>query len=143
VKAHLLYRDADFDITADLPANSGDLIQDVELTAVLQEMAAGDKFLYEISVRVMLASLTGPGDIRPHRRPRRGFCPPSAPPSLAMNSAAPSVKPPAQTDSRALQRGRPVTARPGRAAAEPRNAQRAAPGRSAISRTTKRCARSR
>jgi hypothetical protein len=64
VKAHLLYRDADFDVTADLPGHSDDLIQDLELATVLQAMAAGDKFLYDISTRVTLASLTGPADIR-------------------------------------------------------------------------------
>jgi hypothetical protein len=64
VKAHLLYRDADFDVTADLPGNSSDLIQDLELSTVLQTMAAGDKFLYDISAQVMLASITDPGAIR-------------------------------------------------------------------------------
>lgn len=68
MKAHLLYPDRDFDVTADLPANSDDLIQDLELTAVLETMAAGDKFLYDISVRVMLASLTDPSAIRYRQR---------------------------------------------------------------------------
>jgi MutS domain V len=68
MRARLLYRDADFDITADIPASSGDLIQDLELAAVLEAMAAGDKLLYEISARVMLASLTGPADIRYRQR---------------------------------------------------------------------------
>ncbi|MGH3305238.1 MAG: MutS-related protein [Streptosporangiaceae bacterium] len=64
MKARLLYRDADIDITADLPGHSDDLIQDLELATVLQTMAAGDKFLHDISTRVMLASLTDPADIR-------------------------------------------------------------------------------
>lgn len=64
MKAHLLYRDGDFDVAADLPVNSDDLIQDLELTAVLAAMTAGDKFLYDISTRVMLASLTDPSTIR-------------------------------------------------------------------------------
>jgi hypothetical protein len=63
VKAHLLYPDQDFDVTADLPASSGDLIQDLELDTVLEAMAAGDKFLYDISARVMLTSLTSLGTI--------------------------------------------------------------------------------
>ena len=63
MKGHLLYRDADFDVTADLPPNSDDLIQDLELAGVLAAMAAGDKFLHDISTRVMLASLTDPGAI--------------------------------------------------------------------------------
>jgi hypothetical protein len=68
VKAHLLYPDQDFDITADLPANSGDLIQDLEISTVLEAMAAGDRFLYDVSARVMLASLTDPEIIRYRQR---------------------------------------------------------------------------
>jgi hypothetical protein len=64
VKAHLLYPADDFNVAAGLPANSDDLIQDLELTTVLQTMAAGDKFLYDISRRVMLTSLTDPDQIR-------------------------------------------------------------------------------
>jgi DNA mismatch repair ATPase MutS len=64
VKAHLLHHDADFNLNADLPPRSDDLIQDLELTAVLEAMAAGDKFLLEVSRRVMLASLTDPDAIR-------------------------------------------------------------------------------
>jgi hypothetical protein len=64
VKAHLLHRDRDFDVTADLPGHSQDLIQDLELTTVLDTMAAGDKFLYDIAQRVMLASVTEPEAIR-------------------------------------------------------------------------------
>jgi MutS domain V len=64
VKAHLLYQDRDFDVTADLPAHSDDLIQDLELGTVLDTMAAGNEFLHDIAKRVLLTSLTDPGDIR-------------------------------------------------------------------------------
>jgi DNA mismatch repair ATPase MutS len=64
MKAHLLYPDQDFDFTAGLPPNSADLIQDLELDTVLAAMAAGDKFLYEISTKVMLASVTDVAAIR-------------------------------------------------------------------------------
>jgi DNA mismatch repair ATPase MutS len=64
VKAHLLYRDADFDVTAALPGSSDGLVRDLELATVLETMAAGDKFLYDISARVMLACLTDPDAIR-------------------------------------------------------------------------------
>jgi len=59
MKAHLLYPDQDFDFAAGLPPNSADLIQDLELDTLLAAMAAGDKFLYEISAKVLLASVTG------------------------------------------------------------------------------------
>jgi hypothetical protein len=68
VKARLLYRDRDFDTAAEPPAGSSDLIRDLELGTVLQAMAAGDKFLYDISERVMLASLTDPAAIRYRQR---------------------------------------------------------------------------
>jgi DNA mismatch repair ATPase MutS len=60
VKAHLLFEERDFDFGAGLPSNHEDLIQDLELTTLLQAMALGDKFLYEVSQRVMLASLDDP-----------------------------------------------------------------------------------
>jgi hypothetical protein len=68
VKAHLLYPDRDLDMTAGLPPASADLIQDLELGTVLTAMAAGDKFLYEISARVLLTSLTDPAEIRYRQR---------------------------------------------------------------------------
>ena len=64
MKAHLLYRNQDFDFAAELPANRADLIQDLELTTLLEAMAAGDEFLFDVSARVMLTSLTEPGAIR-------------------------------------------------------------------------------
>jgi hypothetical protein len=68
VKAHLLFRDRDFDVTADLPANTDDLFRDLEITAVVQAMANDDKFRYDVSGRVLLASLTDPDDIRYRQR---------------------------------------------------------------------------
>jgi DNA mismatch repair ATPase MutS len=64
VKAHLLYADGDFNLTAECPPHSADLIQDLELTTVLEAMAAGDKFLFDISMRVLLTSLRDPDAIR-------------------------------------------------------------------------------
>jgi hypothetical protein len=60
VKAHLLYEDRDFDFTAELPPGSADLIQDLELTTILNAMAAGDRFLFDVSARVLLTGLTHP-----------------------------------------------------------------------------------
>jgi len=64
VKAYLLYRDRDFDWGAGLPPGHQDLIQDLELGTLLQAMAAGDKLLYEVSAKVLLASLDDPEAIR-------------------------------------------------------------------------------
>lgn len=64
MKAHLLYRDQDLDFGAELPANRADLTQDLELTTLLEAMAAGDKFLFDVAARVLLTSLTEPGAIR-------------------------------------------------------------------------------
>jgi DNA mismatch repair ATPase MutS len=64
MKAHLLYPDRDFDFAADLPANTDDLIQDLELRTVLLAMANEDDFLFDISAKVLLASLTDVETIR-------------------------------------------------------------------------------
>jgi hypothetical protein len=60
MKAHLLYEDHDFNFSADLPPNHKDLIQDLELTTLLQAMALGDRFLFDVSKRVVLTSLDDP-----------------------------------------------------------------------------------
>jgi hypothetical protein len=64
MKVHLLYSCRDFDPKAELPAGHEDLIADLELTTLLQAMAGGDNFLYEVCERVLLASLDDPAAIR-------------------------------------------------------------------------------
>jgi hypothetical protein len=64
VKAHLLYPDADFDFTAELPPGHADLIQDLELGTLLTAMAGLDKFRRDVSARVLLTSVTDPEVIR-------------------------------------------------------------------------------
>ena len=68
MKVYLLHRDRDFDFGADLPPGHQDLIQDLELTTLLRAMAAGDKFLFEVSAKVLLASLHDPEAIRYRQR---------------------------------------------------------------------------
>lgn len=63
MKAYLLYQDHDFDFGAALPPNHEDLIQDLELPTLLQAMALGDKFLLDVSIRVLLASVDDPATI--------------------------------------------------------------------------------
>ena len=68
MKAHLLFPAADFDFDAELPRHSADLIQDLELRTLLNAMAAGDKFLFDISTKILLAGLADPDDIRYRQR---------------------------------------------------------------------------
>ena len=68
MKAYLLFQDRDFDFGADLPPGHQDLIQDLELTTLLQAMAAGDKFVYGVSTKVLLACLGDPEAIRYRQR---------------------------------------------------------------------------
>ena len=68
MKAHLLYEAQDFDFGAGLPAGHEDLIQDLELTTLLQAMAAGDEFLFDVSQRMLLTSLHDPEAIRYRQR---------------------------------------------------------------------------
>jgi hypothetical protein len=64
MKAYLLSRDRDFDFGADLPAAHEDLIQDLELTTLLQVMADDDKLIHQVSTMVLLTCLDNPEDIR-------------------------------------------------------------------------------
>jgi DNA mismatch repair ATPase MutS len=64
VKARLLFEDKDIDLTAPLPPGHEDLVQDLELTILLHAMAGGDKLLYEVAGKVLLAPLPDPGAIR-------------------------------------------------------------------------------
>ena len=64
MKAHLLYPDADFDLTAELAPGHADLIQDLELGTLLTAMAGADKFRRDVSARVLLTSVKDPEVIR-------------------------------------------------------------------------------
>jgi hypothetical protein len=68
VKAYLLYQDRDFDWGADRPPGHEDLIRDLELGALLQAMASGDKLLYQLSEKVLLTGLDDPEAIRYRQR---------------------------------------------------------------------------
>ena len=57
MKVHLLHEAQDFDFQAGLPAGHEAVIQDLELTTLLQAMALGDEFLADVSRKVLLASL--------------------------------------------------------------------------------------
>ena len=64
MRARLLYRNRDFDFGAGLPPGHQDLTQDLALPRLLAAMAAGDKFLYEVSEKVLFACLSDPEAIR-------------------------------------------------------------------------------
>jgi MutS domain V len=57
MKAHLMFRDRDFDLQAKLPANHEALIQDLELNTLFNAMAGSDKFLFEVAKRAVLWGL--------------------------------------------------------------------------------------
>ena len=60
MKAFLMHRDEDFDIERELPANVQALTQDLELNTLLDAMAAGDRFLLEVTRRALFLSLREP-----------------------------------------------------------------------------------
>jgi hypothetical protein len=68
VKVYLLHQAQDFDFEAGLPAGHEDVTQDLELTTLLEAMAAGDGFVSEASTKVLLASLHDPEAIRYRQR---------------------------------------------------------------------------
>jgi hypothetical protein len=64
MKAFLMHRDWDFDLESELPHNAEDLVQDLELSTLLNAMAAGDGFLFDMVKRAVLSSLHDPDAIR-------------------------------------------------------------------------------
>ena len=54
MKVFLMYPHRNIDSDMGLPWNEKVLIQDLELNRILENMANGDKFLYEISKKVLL-----------------------------------------------------------------------------------------
>jgi DNA mismatch repair ATPase MutS len=58
MKAHLLFREQDFDIEEDLPPNAPELLLDLDLNILFENMACGDTFLYDIAKQVVLKGLT-------------------------------------------------------------------------------------
>ena len=52
--AFLMYRERDFDLQANLPPHAQALTQDLELNALFNAMALGDKFLFEVAKRAVL-----------------------------------------------------------------------------------------
>jgi hypothetical protein len=63
MNAFLMHRDADFDLERPLPANAAALTQDLGLDTLLQAMARGDAFLFDVARHAVLSSLTDPDDI--------------------------------------------------------------------------------
>lgn len=63
MKAHLLYRDGDFDVEQPLPPNHEDLVQDLELETLFAAMANGDTFLFDVARTAVLCGLTDPDAI--------------------------------------------------------------------------------
>lgn len=60
----LLYPDRDFNPQEKLPPQTEDLIQDLEFNTILNAMAKGDKFLFNVAKQTIFTSLTDPQEIR-------------------------------------------------------------------------------
>ncbi|MBS0350141.1 MAG: DNA mismatch repair protein MutS [Proteobacteria bacterium] len=58
MKVYFLFKDRDFDLNRNLIWNESELIKDLELKTLLNAMAQGDKFLFEVGRKVLLSSLT-------------------------------------------------------------------------------------
>ena len=63
MKAFLMHPDSDFDFERELPRNHEALIGDLELDTLLSTMAAGDRFMFDVSRRALLLSLPDPDAI--------------------------------------------------------------------------------
>lgn len=58
MKVHLMFSDRDFDIHQESPWNEGEIIQDLELSTLLNVMSQGEKFIFGILKTSLLDSLT-------------------------------------------------------------------------------------
>jgi DNA mismatch repair ATPase MutS len=68
VKAHLMYRDADFDLKRGLPPNEAALVRDLELNTLLEAMSCGDKFLFQVTRQALLSGLCENADTIGYRQ---------------------------------------------------------------------------
>ncbi|HVU07953.1 MAG TPA: DNA mismatch repair protein MutS [Verrucomicrobiae bacterium] len=57
MKAHLMYRERDFDLQQKLPSNESALIQDLELDTLFRAMAGNDDFLLQVAKPAVLSGL--------------------------------------------------------------------------------------
>jgi len=57
MKAFLMHRDVDFDLRRELPHNSAELMQDLELNVLISTMAGGDGLVSDVVTRALLLSL--------------------------------------------------------------------------------------
>jgi DNA mismatch repair ATPase MutS len=58
-----MYKNRDFDPNQPFPANEADLVADLELDTLLNAMALGDPFIFDVSKKAILASLCEPEEI--------------------------------------------------------------------------------
>jgi DNA mismatch repair ATPase MutS len=68
VKVYLMYKDRDFDLEKNAPWNGQDLIQDLQLDAILRAMAIGDEFLHRVAQSVLLSGLSDEPDVILYRQ---------------------------------------------------------------------------
>lgn len=64
MKPLLMFRNRDFDLKEALPFNAQALVQDLQLDALFDAMAEGDKYLRDAARMALLTSLKGPDDIQ-------------------------------------------------------------------------------
>jgi MutS domain V len=73
VKPNLMHADADFDVSASLPSNTGELMQDLGLGIICNAMAQSDRLVLDSAKRALLLGLSGPGEIS-YRQQVLGDC---------------------------------------------------------------------
>jgi len=64
MKAHLMFRDRDLDLTAQPAAGAEDLVQDLSLESIFAAMSGGDPYLRDVAQRVLLGGLEETAAIR-------------------------------------------------------------------------------
>lgn len=64
MKAFLMFSNKDFNPQTPLPANTPDLLSDLEISTLLNAMAKGDKYIYEICKTAFLTNLQDTDEIK-------------------------------------------------------------------------------
>ena len=59
MKAHLMYRDRDFDLQQKPPSSEQAMAQDLELGTLFSAMAGGDEFLYQVAGKAHPVGVAG------------------------------------------------------------------------------------
>jgi len=63
MKVFLMYPDRDFSLEGKLPPNEKEIVQDLEINTLIEAMAGGDEFLWEVAQKTVLGGCCGDNNL--------------------------------------------------------------------------------